>query len=182
MKILKYLFLLIIIIVVAGLAYQNQEYFKHAVSLKIDVKDFNYVIPEIPNGAYLGICFLLGLILAGMSILTTRWDLKKVIKSKDSDIAELNSRVKELKIDLAFFTNDPYIKKGLESQAVAVPAAEPAPVETQTEAVVAENGVQPDEPAREDEPADAGDDAPEDSTGDTTADQGDEKEEKTDAV
>ena len=179
MKALKFLFLLIIVIVVSGLAYQNLEYFKHAVSLKIDIKDFSYVIPEIPNGAYLGICFLLGLIYSGMSVLSTRWELKKVIQSKDDHIAALNNQVGELKIDLNFFTNDPYIKKGLEDRAGE--AAEPADPLTDA-GDDAPAAAQPEEmPAEQEETAAAGTEVlAEETTGDTAPENDPEK--QTDTV
>ena len=68
MKTIKYLLWLIILVLLGILIYQNLEYFMTTVALKLDLKisTWSWTIPEIQNIAYFAICFILGLILAGI--------------------------------------------------------------------------------------------------------------------
>lgn len=120
MKTIKYILWLIIIAMLGILIYQNLEYFMTTVSLKFDLKvaSWNWTMPELQNIAYFGICFLLGLILAGIKGLAVKLRLKKQIKSKDAVIASLNEQVNNLKTDLGVFQHDPYIKKQMEEKPV----------------------------------------------------------------
>ena len=89
---------------------------KTALNLDLKVTAWHWTIPELPNIAYFGICFLLGLILAGLKGLPAKFRLKKDIKTKNATIASLNEQINTLKIDLDVFRHDPYIKKKLEEQ------------------------------------------------------------------
>ncbi|CCK80005.1 DUF1049 domain-containing protein [Desulfobacula toluolica] len=123
MKTIKYILWFIIIATLGILIYQNLEYFMTTVSLKFDLKvaSWNWTIPELQNIAYFGICFLLGLIIAGIKGFAVKLRLKKQIKSKDADIALLNEQVHKLKADLGVFQHDPYIKKEMKEKTVVDP-------------------------------------------------------------
>lgn len=162
MKTLKYLFLLIIILLIAGLVYLNLDYFMATVSFKIDVKDFHYAIPELQNGAYWAICFLLGLFLAGANGLATKFRLNKIIKEKEAAIEDLSRQVTDLGTELDVFKHDPYIKKGLESKALesqpliteATETEDAATPEKEAPAETQEAVQESDDPQTEDETQD----------------------------
>ena len=165
MKTIKYLLLLVITILVAALAYFNQDYFMAIVSFKFKIRESVYTIPGLPTLAYFGICFFLGLILSGIGTLSAKFGLKKTIKKQKSTIDELNTRIIDLKNELDVFIHDPYIKKGLadkiSAESIVVPEAETqtkavidAPVEIETRVEVEtniENAVGPDTDAAADD-------------------------------
>ncbi len=115
MKTIKFLFLLIIIGLLALLIYQNIDYFTTARSLTLDLKinQWQWASPALPNWAFWGMCFGLGLVITGIKGLVTAYGLGREIKNKDARIAELKTRNTELKNRLDVFIHDPYIKKGL---------------------------------------------------------------------
>lgn len=134
MKTIKYLFLLIITIGVAALIYFNQNYFLAKTALSVNLQDTVYSIPALPTIAYLGICFLFGLLYSSVNTLTTKLCMGKTIKEKEALIATLSNQIDELKNELNFFKNDPYIKKGVETKALTEQtgvndAEEPVPVQ-----------------------------------------------------
>ena len=120
MKTIKYLLWLIILGLLGILIYQNLDYFMTTIVLKLDLKiaSWNWTIPELQNIAYFGICFLLGLILAGIKGFVVKLRLKKEIKTKNATIASLKEQVNTLKTDLEVFKHDPYIKKELEEKSI----------------------------------------------------------------
>ncbi len=124
MKAIKYLFLLIILILLGTLGYQNQDYFMAATPLHInlDLLSFHYTAKALPNVAYWGICFGLGLLIIGMRGLFTAFRLGREVKERDTVIAGLKSEINTLKINLDVFTHDPYIKQQKEN-AIAANAA-----------------------------------------------------------
>ena len=119
MKTIKFLFWLIILALLGTLIYQNQEYFMAPTPLKLDlqVAGWAWAIPPIQNIAYFGICFLLGLILAGIKGLLAVFGFKKQIKNGNKTIAGLQKEIDSLKIELDVFKHDPYIKKEIENKA-----------------------------------------------------------------
>ncbi len=128
MKTIKYLLLLIITIFIAGLIYFNQKYFMATSALSVTIKDVVYALPELPTIAYIGICFLFGLFLAGMNTISTRLCLGKTIKEKEAFINKLTDQIDSLKTELDVFKHDPYIKKGMDNKAAA--ELEPKPTDT----------------------------------------------------
>lgn len=137
MKTIKYLFWLIIIVLLGILIYQNLEYFMTTASLKFDLKvaTWNWTIPELQNIAYFGICFLLGLVLAGIKGFAVKLGLKKVIKTQNAAMDSLNKQINLLKAELDVFQHDPYIKKAKEATALVDPPATEQPGKTSTEGV-----------------------------------------------
>lgn len=115
MKLIKRLFWLIVLALLGLLIYQNHDYFLTTVRLTLDLKmaSMKWAIPDLPNVAYLGICFVLGLLLAGIKALFTKMGLKNQIKLKDKAIQTLKEQVNTLKLDLDVFKHDPYIKNRL---------------------------------------------------------------------
>jgi len=131
MKTIKLLFWLIILALLGTLMYQNQAYFMTPTALTIDLKipGWSWVIPPIQNVAYFGICFLLGLILAGIKGLLAVFYLRKQIKNGNKTIASLQTEINSLKTELDVFKHDPYIKKEIENRADVAPALQESPPE-----------------------------------------------------
>ena len=125
MKKIKLLLWLIILGLLGTLIYQNLDYFMTTVSLKFDLKvaSWNWTIPELQTIAYFGICFLSGLILAGLKGFVVSFKLSKEIKTKDVAITSLKEQVNTLKTELEVFQHDPYIKRQLEEKPLVEPSA-----------------------------------------------------------
>jgi hypothetical protein len=123
MKTIKFLFWLIILVLLGTLIYQNLAYFMAPTPLTLDLQiaGWSWTIPPIQNIAYFGICFLLGLILAGIKGLLAVFCLKKQIKDGNKTIISLKAEMESLKTELDVFKHDPYIKKELENKAGAEP-------------------------------------------------------------
>jgi hypothetical protein len=122
MKTIKTLFWVIILAVLGILIYQNQDYFLATQSLTFDIKVYkwdlvHWVIPEIPNVAYFGICFSLSLILVGLKWIVTNFKANRKIKSLNSSINSKDEKIKSLENELHVFKNDPYLKKSIPASA-----------------------------------------------------------------
>ncbi len=115
MKTIKFLFMLIILGLLGLLIYQNIDYFNTTWSLALDLRfnQWHWTAPPLPNWAFWGICFGLGLLITGLKGLVTAFGLGREIKKKDAEITELTSRNRDLQARLDVFIHDPYIKKGL---------------------------------------------------------------------
>jgi hypothetical protein len=113
MKTVKFLFLLIILGLLGLLIYQNIDYFTAGSSLSLNLNFAQWTVPELPNWAFWGICFGLGLLITGMKGLITAFRLGREIKNKERVIAELTTTKRDLQARLDVFLHDPYIKKGL---------------------------------------------------------------------
>jgi len=135
MKKIKYLLWLIVLGFIGIFIYQNLDYFMTKAALKIDLKiaSWNWIMPEIQNIAYFGICFLLGLFLTGIRGFVIQFGLKKDIKKKDAAIASFKEKLAALKSELDVFQHDPYMKKELKKELKKEPIVEqpvPEPLET----------------------------------------------------
>lgn len=132
MKKIKLLVWLIILGLLGTLIYQNSEYFMTSVSLNFDLKiaSWSWTIPELQNIAYFGICFLLGLIMAGLKGFVVSFKLSKEIKTKEAALTSLKEQVNTLKTELEVFQHDPYIKKQLEEKPIT---EQPVPEESAPE-------------------------------------------------
>lgn len=128
MKTIKTLFWLIILALLGTLVYQNQSYFLATPLLNFDLKipGWQWALPPLQNIAYFGICFVLGLILAGIKGLAAGFGFKKQIKKGNAALAALQKEKDALKAELDVFKNDPYIKKEIEHKA-ALDGKEEAP-------------------------------------------------------
>lgn len=143
MKTIKFLLWLIVLSFLGIFIYQNIDYFMIKTALKIDLKiaSWNWTLPEIQNIAYFGICFLLGLLIAGIRGFVIKLGLKKEIKKKDAAIASFKEKLTSLKTELDVFQHDPYIKKELKKDLVVEP---PIPARPKTEDVKKDNAVTAD--------------------------------------
>ncbi len=120
MKTIKYLFWIIILLLLGVLIYQNLEYFMttSALSLNLKIASLNWITPELQNIIYLGICFALGFIIAGIKGFTGKFKLNKIIKKKQALIKSLEEQGDALNTELKMFKQDPYIKKALEKHEI----------------------------------------------------------------
>ena len=86
------------------------------IALKLDFKiaSWHWTIPELQNIAYFGICFLPGIILAGIKGLLIKFRMKKIIKLQDAKIVFLNEEVTTLKTGLESLQHDSNIKKEMD--------------------------------------------------------------------
>jgi hypothetical protein len=127
MKTIKFLFLLIIFGLLGLLIYQNIDYFAAGSSLSLNLKFDQWIVPELPNWAFWGICFGLGLLITGIKGLVTAFRLGREIKKQEGRIAELTIANRDLKARLDVFIHDPYIRKGLsDTQSPETSAVRPA--------------------------------------------------------
>ena len=119
MKAFKFLVFLIVLGLLAVVGYQNQDYFLTDTALHIDLKiaSLHYTAQSLPNWAYWGICFGLGLVITGLKGLFTAFRLGREIKQKEAEISDLNKKANKLKAELEIFTRDPYIKKAIAAKA-----------------------------------------------------------------
>ena len=116
MKKIKYFLWLIIIIIIGILIYQNLDYFmaKNALTFNLKISSLQWTTPELQNIVFFAICFLTGLILAGIKSLIKTFKFKREIKTRNAAIYSLQEQNKDLKTKLDVFENDPYIKPALE--------------------------------------------------------------------
>ncbi|WDP89190.1 MAG: hypothetical protein HUN04_05380 [Desulfobacter sp.] len=131
MKIIKVLFFLIILGTLGTIGYQNQEYFLTNMGLHIDITIFKktflqYTARELPNWAYWGICFVLGLLIASIRGMVKAFRLGREIKAKNLRIDKLKGEINTLKTELDVYIHDPYIKKHLANKAAEAEAAKEA--------------------------------------------------------
>ncbi len=119
MKTFKLVIAIIFLILLAVFGIQNQEYFLAGTSLHIDFKvsSLHYTAMELPNWAYWGICFVLGLLITGIRGLVTAFRLGRQVKTRDERIERLKGEINSLQTRLDVFIHDPYIKKHLEEEA-----------------------------------------------------------------
>ena len=130
MKTIKIIFFIIILGLLGTIGYQNQDYFLSTTALHFDFKvwtlHYNYAAKALPNVAYWGICFGLGLLIVGMRGLFTAFRLGREVKKKDARIESLKGEVNHLKTRLDVYIHDPYIKNKLKNDANAAVAANAA--------------------------------------------------------
>ncbi|MEH0019241.1 MAG: hypothetical protein V6Z89_06290 [Desulfobacter sp.] len=121
MKTIKFLLYLIILGLFATLVYQNKEYFMTATALHIDlnVSSLHYTAKALPNIAYWGICFGLGLLFIGIRGLFTAFRLGREVKQRDARIEGLQGEINGLQARLDVFIHDPYIKRKIERDEAA---------------------------------------------------------------
>ncbi len=122
MKIIKWLFRLIILGLLATLVYQNVDYFLTKVSLSLNLKisNWQWTFPDLQNWVYFVTCFLIGVIWVGFNWMLSSHRLKKDIKIKSSSIDSLKAEVNTLKTELEVFKHDPYIKSQLDNRSSLV--------------------------------------------------------------
>ncbi len=127
--IIKLIFWLIVLSFLGFIVYQNLEYFMAKTALILDLKreGWNWTTPGLENIYYFGICFAIGLFIAGFKGLRVKWNLSSIIKSKNKEIDTLQERISHLKTELDVFQHDPYIKKELDKQAAALESLSHSP-------------------------------------------------------
>ncbi len=138
MKTIKIIFLLIILGLLGIIGYQNQDYFLSATALHINLNllslHYSYTAKALPNIAYWGSCFGLGLLLVGIRGLFTAFRLGREVREKDARIEGLKGEVTNLKSRLDVFIHDPYIKNKIDADAADAADAAKTAAENQGEA------------------------------------------------
>ena len=113
MKKIKMVVLLLILVAVGLLIYQNRDYFfaKNALSFSLGVESWNWTFTGIWNIGYFGICLAIGLLITGWKCISISMKSKKTIKGLNSDIESHLGTISSLKTELEKYTSDPYLKK-----------------------------------------------------------------------
>ena len=113
MKKIKMVVLLLILVAVGLLIYQNRDYFfaKNALSLSLGVETWNWTFKSLWNIGYFGICLAVGLLITGWKCISISMKSKKTIKGLNSDIESHLGTISSLKTELEKYTSDPYLKK-----------------------------------------------------------------------
>ncbi len=145
MKKLKILLFLIIVGCLGTIGYQNLAYFETTMGLNIQITllektYFQYTVPELPNWAYWGICFVTGLLIAAFKGMVKAFRLGREIKAKTLRIDALKGELNELKTELDVYIHDPYIKQHLAKKAEEAQAAKEAAEKGEAETEAAEAG------------------------------------------
>ncbi len=124
MKKVKFFLWLVILIFLGLLIYQNKAYFftPHSFTIDLKISSWQWTFTELANIVYLGICFVLGLIIAGYMGLSSKIRSKKTIRALNKTIDSHAAQISSLRTQLEVYVNDPYIKKQTESRQPEIPA------------------------------------------------------------
>jgi uncharacterized membrane protein YciS (DUF1049 family) len=128
MKKIKTVVLLLILVAVGLLIYQNRDYFfaGNALSFNLGVEGWHWTFTEIQNIGYFGICLAIGLLITGWKCISIRMKSKKTIKGLKSDIESHLGTISSLKTELEKYTSDPYLKKGVQETSEKEKTGSPA--------------------------------------------------------
>lgn len=148
MKIIKVLFYIVVLALLITLTYQNFEYFMAttALTLNLKISNWSWTIPEIQNGIYWILCFVLGYFLSSAKGMLVKYRLKKEITTQNESVDTLKKEVNTLKTELEVFKHDPYIKPRLEDQSEGdSPVEDSVDIALQTPAETKTDGSEEDE-------------------------------------
>ncbi|SLM30014.1 conserved hypothetical protein [Desulfamplus magnetovallimortis] len=113
MKKFKAFVVLLVVVFVALVIYQNREYFftKQALSLSLGVETWQWTAPEIENVYYFGGSLLIGLLITGYLGLCAKFRSRKTMKMLNVTINSQHQTIDTLQTELDKFKSDPYFKK-----------------------------------------------------------------------
>ncbi len=113
MKKFKAFIVLLVVIFVALVVYQNRTYFftKQALSLSLGVETWHWTAPEIANAYYFGGCFLIGMLVTGYMGLMSKMRSRKTIKGLNTTLNTHLQTIETLHMELDKFKSDPYFRK-----------------------------------------------------------------------
>ena len=109
MKKVKYVFWLVVIALVALVAYQNQDIFMVRQSLRIDLQFFKKETPELIAGVYYLAVFLIGMLISYVFTLAQKFRDRKTIR-------QLNERVAASEKKLAALQSAPAETQGAQQE------------------------------------------------------------------
>ena len=105
MKRVKIVIGVLIIVLVALIIIQNQDYFFAQESLKMDLYVLQYHTPEFPNGTFIIACLLIGFLGAYIIGLPDRFKSKKAIKNLNADVSSHLEKISVLEKELESYKN-----------------------------------------------------------------------------
>ncbi len=118
MRKFKLLLLLVILVLVGLVGYQNQDFFLEKQIIKVNLIE-DYQTPEIHTGLYLIGFFLVGLLISYFSSLLIRFRAKKSIKKLNVKINAHLETISELKNELGSLKYGGASRNKDESEAIA---------------------------------------------------------------
>ncbi|MBF0200290.1 MAG: hypothetical protein HQK66_03070 [Desulfamplus sp.] len=109
MKKFKVFMVLLVVVFVALVIYQNREYFftKQALSLNLGVETWNWTAQEVENVYYYAGCVVIGLLIAAYFALISKFRTGRKIKSLNSTITTQLKTIENLQNELDKFRSDP---------------------------------------------------------------------------
>lgn len=112
MKKIKLFLVLIVLILIGVVIYQNWNFFseKPALTLTLFVESWHWTVSGIQNIAYWGGCLVIGLLITGFMGISSKLKSRKNIKSMNATIESHLKMISSLKNELEAFRNDPYTK------------------------------------------------------------------------
>ncbi len=120
MKKIKLFLVLIVLILIGLVIYQNWAFFSEEPALNLDLflKSWHWTTSGIQNIAYWTGCFVVGLVISGFLAISSKLKSKKTIKSLNSTIEGHLKMISSLKNELEALRNDPY-KKSPDKEEIA---------------------------------------------------------------
>ncbi len=103
MKKVKIVFLLIILIFVGIVIFQNKTFFMAEQSLVINLMFVEYTMPEIANIVLFLTCFFIGLLIGYFYFIFIRFKLNKTIRRLNSTINSHQEIISDLEKDVGSF-------------------------------------------------------------------------------
>lgn len=119
MKKFKAFVVLLVVIFVALVIYQNRTYFftKQALSLSLGVETWHWTAPEVENVYYFGGSLLIGFIITGYMGFMSKLRSRKAIKNLNTTINTHLQTIEALHMELDKFKKDPYFRRKAEAEA-----------------------------------------------------------------
>ena len=113
MKKFKAFIVLLVVVFVALVVYQNRAYFltKQALSLSLGVETWHWTAPEIYNVYYFGGCLLIGIIISGYMGLMSKIKSRQIVKGLNTTLNAHLQTIETLRMELDKFKSDPYLRK-----------------------------------------------------------------------
>lgn len=125
MKKVKIVFLLIILIFVGIVIFQNKAFFMAEQSLVINLMFVEYTMPEIANIVFFLTCFFIGLLIGYFYFIFIRFKLNKTIRRLNSTINSHQEIISDLEKDVGSFksSSDEVINEDLKKSEDEAPNA-----------------------------------------------------------
>ncbi len=100
MKKVKVAFWLLVILFVALVVYQNQDYFLAKESLSVNLYVKQYHTPELATGLLILGCFLIGFLIAYAGSLSDRFKARKAVKNMNATVESHLEQISALRHEI----------------------------------------------------------------------------------